>query len=358
MRALSPCGIRSTRRRSLPSGDGRQADTVTVTDFWAGLASVPPPPLPKLTLRTVRDAIEEELLGYTRVELELILPDDLQLEPPPSSNWRQADTKRALVGEFIDGWTLPQLMSLAKRIVNDLDRPAQRLAAMVTEYDRQTGGVTGTLKNLIFAANGPKPELVLRDAVNNDVEIVRNAEFCLVFDQPLPRDGLSFATLIAWWRQQHGLDGDDRAVGLDLHDRLRSSLDSSVEQVVFDAYQRRYRSLGFKIPALVPQVYLHYDPYTARMRGTSGGPLERQRMDFLLLYSDRRRVIIEVDGKQHYANPDGTASPTRYAAMVSEDRRLRLSGYEVFRFGGKELEGPAAADGVESFFQELHTRMS
>jgi hypothetical protein len=59
-------------------------------------------------------------------------------------------------------------------------------------------------------------------------------------------------------------------------------------------------------------------------------------MDFLILFSSRHRVVLEVEGKQHYANGD-TASPALYSEMVSEDRRLRLAGYEVYRFGGAEL---------------------
>lgn len=63
--------------------------------------------------------------------------------------------------------------------------------------------------------------------------------------------------------------------------------------------------------------------------------LARQRMDFLLLFSDRQRMVSEVDGKQHYAHGD-QASPVLYSEMVAEDR-LRLAGYEVYRFGGYEL---------------------
>ena len=91
--------------------------------------------------------------------------------------------------------------------------------------------------------------------------------------------------------------------------------------------------------ALIPQVYLHFDPVTQSARrsaGQSGSPLARQRMDFLILFSSRHRVVLEVDGKQHYANGD-TASPALYSEMVSEDRRLRLAGYEVYRFGGTKL---------------------
>lgn len=50
-------------------------------------------------------------------------------------------------------------------------------------------GVAGTMKNLIFASIGEKPELVIRDALNNDVEIVKHADKVLVFDRPLPTSG-------------------------------------------------------------------------------------------------------------------------------------------------------------------------
>jgi very-short-patch-repair endonuclease len=82
---------------------------------------------------------------------------------------------------------------------------------------------------------------------------------------------------------------------------------------------------------------LHYDPYTRVQLGQREGPLKRQRMDFLLVMSHRRRVVLEVDGHQHYADVAGAADPARYAAMVAEDRALRLIGYEVYRFGGHEF---------------------
>ena len=62
--------------------------------------------------------------------------------------------------------------------------------------------------------------------------------------------------------------------------------------------------------------------------------------------------MIEIDGKQHYADGD-TASPKRYAEMVAEDRNLRLLGYEVYRFGGFELMKNNARDAVEPFLNRL-----
>lgn len=71
-------------------------------------------------------------------------------------------------------------------------------------------------------------------------------------------------------------------------------------------------------------------------------------MDFLLLLPHRQRVVIEIDGKQHYADGD-TASPQRYASMVAEDRNLRLLGYEVYRFGGFELMQDNPAPSLSRF---------
>jgi very-short-patch-repair endonuclease len=104
----------------------------------------------------------------------------------------------------------------------------------------------------------------------------------------------------------------------------------------------------------LPQVYLHFDPLTRAQRRAFGKPdyLSRERMDFLLLLPNGVRIVIEVDGKQHYADGDA-ASPPRYADMVAEDRALRLIGYEVFRFGGYELRQPDAATVLRRFFDDL-----
>jgi very-short-patch-repair endonuclease len=77
-------------------------------------------------------------------------------------------------------------------------------------------------------------------------------------------------------------------------------------------------------------------------------------MDFLLLLPRHRRVVIELDGKQHYAVDDGMASPQRYAEMMREDRELRLAGYEVFRIGGFELVDEVA--GI-AMVRDLFTRL-
>lgn len=77
-------------------------------------------------------------------------------------------------------------------------------------------------------------------------------------------------------------------------------------------------------------------------------------MDFLLLLPNRRRVVIELDGIQHYADSARRASPELYAKMVAEDRKLKLAGYEVYRFGGQELvDREGAATMLEAFSKDL-----
>jgi hypothetical protein len=39
---------------------------------------------------------------------------------------------------------------------------------------------------------------VLRDAINNVIEIVEGADRCLVYDRPLEHSGLSWGSLVQW----------------------------------------------------------------------------------------------------------------------------------------------------------------
>ncbi len=216
------------------------------------------------------------------------------------------------------------------------------------------GGVSGQVKNLIFASNGYKPEIVLVDALNNDIRITKNEKYCLIYDRTIPSEGLSWIALMEWW--QNLPDKTEQT----LLERLQQSLASPPEHLLFNSYFKTMSSvLEHNLPALIPQVYLHYDPYTVRERN---GQIElpRQRMDFLLLLPHSRRVVLEVDGKQHYADGD-TASPQLYSEMVAADRKLKLSGYEVYRFGGYELRDNGGQDNggqqvVQNFFNQLFIR--
>src|SRR5690606_36506692 len=115
----------------------------------------------------------------------------------------------------------------------------------------------------------------------NVIEIVEGADRVLVYDRTLPPTGLTWRELVDWYTGHHRRLGhlDERGGALTLHARLLESLGGNgAEQVVLDTYARLYATHGYDIPALGPQVYLHYDPYTR----SRGGMLKRQRMDFLV----------------------------------------------------------------------------
>jgi very-short-patch-repair endonuclease len=80
-------------------------------------------------------------------------------------------------------------------------------------------------------------------------------------------------------------------------------------------------------------------------------------MDFLLLLPRGQRVVLEVDGSHHFTSPDGRPDAARYADGVRGDRDLKLSGYEVFRFGATELQDRECARTLlRQFFAELFRR--
>lgn len=221
-------------------------------------------------------------------------------------------------------------------------------------------GVTGAPKNLIFASINTKPDLYFTDAINNDIAIRNNTD-ALIYDRFLTDSGLLWSTMGEWWQECEGLRDSNEARKA-LGERLRRSVmeaNSPGEYALFVTYYREFSSkLGDQLPALIPQVYLHYDPRTMKERGNRP-VLLRQRMDLLMLLDHNVRIVIEVDGKHHYANGE-KASTTKYAEMAAEDRQLRLAGYELYRFGGAEFSdatlntiGPVAKQVAADFFQQL-----
>lgn len=217
------------------------------------------------------------------------------------------------------------------------------------------------IKNIIFASNSYKPEIIISDSLTNQIEIVENEDFCLVYNQPIKSHGLLWVELVRWWKQlteENSISNNKSAETL--HSRLKESIQNNpVEMILFETY---YTKIGLqlkeKLPALIPQVYLHYDPYTIRQlqKMNKSQRLKRQRMDFLLLLPRKVRVVIEIDGKQHYSDREGKASVTQYSEMVAEDRKLKLLGYEIYRFGGHELMQENAPSIIEEFFLKLFSK--
>jgi hypothetical protein len=305
-----------------------------------------PAPPEKLTPQAFREAIGRTLTSQVR---PYDIADEcvrLGLRPrgysdgPQDSTWLYVERK-------VQHLKLPELVELARKVVDTYDDQVLGRLLRLADAD----GVRGEMRNLIFAPLGPKPKIVLSDAINNDLQLTDNPGDALVYDRPLAESGLTWRQLVAWRAASDSLTEDEeRAAGRELYRRLLRATANDAERLIFERYCARYRTHGFDVPALIPQVYLHYDPYARR----SGGTLARQRMDFLLLLPRRRRVVIELDGVQHYADASGRAEPARYAAMAAADRELRLAGYEVYRFGGHEIADRSQAPGLlDDFFSRL-----
>jgi len=213
-------------------------------------------------------------------------------------------------------------------------------------------GVRGAVKNIIFAAKY-KPEIVFDDALNNDIRITKNANQCLIYDRPIPPNGLMWSELIEWYAEENAITQNQENVFIR---RLCDCLDVSFkangaktgpETWMLQAYYELKNELHIDVPALIPQVYLYYDPQTQKERGYK--LFEHQKMDYLMIFSHRDRVVIEIDGKQHYADGD-RASPKLYSEMVRAHREMSLFGYDVYRFGGYEFLG---ADQDEEIKQRI-----
>lgn len=209
----------------------------------------------------------------------------------------------------------------------------------------------GRPKNLIFASTS-KPDIRFRDAINNDIEIASNLDDVLVYDRPLGSDGLRWSELQAWWADVTREADSARAKG-SLYLRLLRCLPESSppQRLLFKSFFASFRDAVPNLPALLPEVWLHWDPKTVKQRGQSA--LLTHRMDFLILMPSGGRVVLEVDGQQHYSNSDGRADPHRYAQLAAGQRELALAGYEVHRFAGVELRGDEGRAMVKSFFERL-----
>lgn len=172
---------------------------------------------------------------------------------------------------------------------------------------------------------------------------------------PIDNDGLRWHDLQEWWGDTQQM-ADATQAKRTLYRRLKDSLprNSPPQSLLFDAFFEGFGSAVPNPPALLPEVWLHWDPRAIKERGPDA--LLRFRMDFLLLLPQGVRVVIEVDGKHHYADAGGSADVQRYAQMVRADRELKLAGYEVFRFGAAELQASTARADVKAFFEALFNR--
>lgn len=189
------------------------------------------------------------------------------------------------------------------------------------------------IKYLIFGADKTKPDIVIKDVLDGKLDVINDMDL-LVYDGNISNSFL-YKDFNKWWNK----------VSVDKYRDYKSSL-NSIEQKVANYYKSNFKKDNF--PVLIPQVYLHYDPKNQKFREQyeNGKVLTFQRMDFLILYKGKR-IIIEIDGKEHFQNSE------KYSKQCKYDRDMRFLGYDVFRLGGAELADNFDAT-VKEFFDNLY----
>ena len=240
-------------------------------------------------------------------------------------------------------------------------RPANRIGDKVEYTLVELTGVKGKIHNIVFAAI-EKPDVLLPDVLNHTVQIPVDEDKYLLYDEDIGANGLTWGELLEWYNNNHL--PFDKGLLEKLWDAVKHC-GSPIEEQFFSFYLEIIEEYGDNIPALLPQVYLFYDSKVQKERTVK--IFDHQCMDFLMLFSGSQRVVIELDGVQHYSDgtvqipdspyPQPIASTAKYASMVSAQREMTLAGYEVYRFGGKEFQNQEQAKAmVQQFLLDLFSK--
>ncbi len=240
-------------------------------------------------------------------------------------------------------------------------RPTNKIGDKIEYELAELTGVKGKVYNIVFAAI-QKPDVLLTDVLNHAVQIPVDEGRYLLYDKEIDANGLTWHKLQEWYNENH--TSDEKSLLERLMEAVKNC-GSPIEEDFFNYYLTAIEEFGDNVPALLPQVYLYYDSKVQRERTVR--IFDHQCMDFLMLFSSSQRVVIELDGVQHYSEgtvqcqgeryPRALASTSKYASMVSAQREMTLAGYEVYRFGGSEFQNKEQAKIMaRQFFVDLFTR--
>lgn len=265
-------------------------------------------------------------------------------------------------GELVD--LQPECVNAINLYLRDCGyelRPVNQIGDKVKYKLIELTGVKGIIHNIVFAAT-EKPDVLLKDVLNHTVQIPVNEDKYLLYDEEVDAGGLTWENLLEWYNNNHS--PFDKGLLEKMWDAVKHC-ESPIEEQFFSYYLGIIEEYGNNLPALLPQVYLYYDFKVQKERTIK--IFDHQCMDFLMLFSGSQRVVIELDGIQHYSDrtvrvsgnpyPQPIASTTLYASMVSAQREMTLAGYEVYRFGGKEFQNQERArDMIRQFFVDLFSK--
>ncbi|PFZ90015.1 hypothetical protein [Bacillus wiedmannii] len=178
--------------------------------------------------------------------------------------------------------------------------------------------------------------LLIRNISTGELEVhPAKDDAYLVYHDKIPTEGLTWKRLYAWWENQRPTHNKPE----DLMDIMKKVCNGA-ENRFLETYLHLYDDDRY--PAILPQVMIAYSPILSKgdLKSLKIDPNHRYTMDFKVIPNKNTKILIEIDGKEHYSkliNKQYIAAPSLYAAQVKEDRELKLKGYSIFRFGGFEV---------------------
>lgn len=195
------------------------------------------------------------------------------------------------------------------------------------------------IEYLIFGASKTKPDIVIKDVLEGNLSILNDSDI-LVYSDKIGKS-LIYSDFKKWWQN------NSNKYNWYKPEKQMNEIELKVQCFYKDKYGQ-----DDKNPVLIPQVYLHYDPLNKKIRKLSNkdAGIKFQRMDFLIIFNGKR-VIIEIDGKEHFQNTE------EYSKQCKYDRDMKFLGYDVFRLGGHELTYNFE-DAVSDFFDKLFTYLN
>lgn len=186
----------------------------------------------------------------------------------------------ARFGKFLEGLASADFIpdeSSQRRVVEAASPHLRSIGAELRETGTDGGypvfsvvstrpGRGGRPKNLIFATLG-KPDIRFSDAIDNDIEIVGDVDKVLVYDQPIGASGIRWCDLQAWWKDAQGIADDEGKKSL--YQRLIKSLPSNSPRsgTYSTSTTRSTAAPSPSLPALLPEIWLHWDHKTVQERG-------------------------------------------------------------------------------------------
>jgi very-short-patch-repair endonuclease len=301
--------------------------------------------------------------GFTQSEMVTYFCQKLNLYPNELQN-KPEGNRQKVFGEYLFRFSKGEQKQILLELC-EIERSQgyhswpsqeqrQELASLI-ENDRVDAHTP--IELLIFAAT-EKPDINVSNLILKEFRIPKKDDSYLIYEPNKNIQCVTWDDLLNWWGDTLGNDksSDLKTKEKNLYERLIASLNPR-EKKFFDIYFKNFKvKLGSKFPALIPQVWLHYNRYSNEFRMKTSGeiPFFRQQIDFLLLLPPSNHcVLIEIDGKEHYST-NGKADEEVYASQVSYDRELKLIwNYEVYRFGNRELDRVNAESIVVDFFEKL-----